>query len=244
MTAIQANALTKKYKNKTAVDSLDLTIEQGELFALLGMNGAGKTTTIKMLSCLVPPTSGDAVLLGDSILTAPMKVKEKINVSPQETAVAPNLTVRENLQFICGIYGHDAKTSKQKAGEMINRFGMAEIEKDKAKTLSGGWQRRLSIAMALISDPQILFLDEPTLGLDVLARRELWQVIKGLKGKITIILTTHYLEEAEALADHIGIMAKSKLAAVGTATELMELAGKDKFEDAFLTLCGEGGILS
>lgn len=242
MTAIQTTALTKKYKEKTAVAALDLTIAQGELFALLGMNGAGKTTTIKMLSCLTQPTGGDAVLLGDSIVSAPMKVKEKINVSPQETAVAPNLTVRENLRFICGIYGHNAKTSAQMAEEMITGFGLEEIAENKAKNLSGGWQRRLSIAMALITKPQILFLDEPTLGLDVLARRELWHAIKNLKGKITIILTTHYLEEAQALADRIGIMANGRLNAV-TAPELMALAKSDNFEDAFLTLCGKGGVL-
>lgn len=243
MTAIQTSALSKKYKNKTAVDTLNLTVQQGELFALLGMNGAGKTTTIKMLSCLIPPTGGDAILAGDSILTSPMKVKEKINVSPQETAVAPNLTVRENLSFICGIYGYPAKTAKKMAEKTIINFGLTDIAGEKAGTLSGGWQRRLSITMALISEPQILFLDEPTLGLDVLARRELWRVIQGLKGKITIILTTHYLEEAEALADRIGIMAKGRLTAVGTAAELLTLADKKNFEDAFLTLCGEGDTL-
>lgn len=241
MKAIQTINLTKKYKNKTAVDALNLEIEQGELFSLLGVNGAGKTTTIKMLSCLTKLTSGDALLLGDSVITNPIKVKEKINVSPQETAVAPNLTVRENLELTCGIYGHNIKTSKQKAEETIISFGLSEIANCKAKTLSGGWQRRLSIAMALISEPQILFLDEPTLGLDVLARRELWKIIEMLKGKITIILTTHYLEEAEALSNRIGVMAEGKLVAVGTTEELMNKTGVDKFEDAFIKLCKEGG---
>ncbi len=243
MTAIQAIDLTKKYKDKVAVDSLNLSIEQGEIFALLGVNGAGKSTTIKMLSCLTKPTSGDAFLLGNSIKTDTLKVKEIINVSPQETAVAPNLSVRENLELIYGIYGHDKKDSKEKAEQTIQSFGMCDIAKDKAKTLSGGWQRRLSIAMALISDPQILFLDEPTLGLDVLARRELWNVIRKLKGKITIILTTHYLEEAQALSDHIGIIAKGKLNAVGTAEELIALANTENFEDAFIKIAGEGDIL-
>ncbi len=240
MIAIQANGLTKKYKTKTAVNSLNLSIDQGELFSLLGVNGAGKSTVIKMLSCLTKPTEGDAVLLGDSVITSPLKVKEKINVSPQETAVARNLSVRENLELVCGIYGHDKKSAKKTADDMIKEFGMSEIEKDKAKTLSGGWQRRLSIAMALISKPEILFLDEPTLGLDVIARRELWTIIKKLKGKITIILTTHYLEEAEALSDRIGIIAKGNLKAVGTAAELLELTGADNFEDAFIKLAGEG----
>lgn len=243
MIAIEAKELTKKYKNKTVVDALNLTIEQGELFALLGVNGAGKTTTIKMLSCLAKPSGGDAFLLGDSIVDAPMAVKQKINVSPQETAVAPNLSVRENLELIYGIYGHNKQAAKDKTAEMIKTFGMDEIAEDKAKTLSGGWQRRLSIAMALISEPQILFLDEPTLGLDVIARRELWKIITQLNGKITIILTTHYLEEAEALADRIGIMSQGKLKALGTAKELLAKANTESFEDAFLTFVGKEAVI-
>lgn len=242
MIAIQTINLTKKYKEKVAVNSLNLTIEQGELFALLGVNGAGKSTTIKMLSCLTKPTNGDAVILGNSIVLNTIKVKEIINVSPQETAIAPNLTVRENLELIKGLYGSDKKQSKQKAEETIISFGLSDIAQDKAKTLSGGWQRRLSIAMALISEPKILFLDEPTLGLDVLARRELWGVIKKLKGKVTIILTTHYLEEADSLADRIGIMAKGELKSIGTAKELMTKTNTTKFEDAFVEIVGEGGI--
>lgn len=239
MNAIEAKGLTKQYGPKTAVDNLNLTIREGELFALLGINGAGKSTTIKMLSCLVRPTTGDACLLGDSVRTDAQKVKAKMNVSPQETAVAANLTVRENLELIAGIYGCDKQTAKQKAAKSIQTFEMEEIAGSKAKTLSGGWQRRLSIAMALITDPQILFLDEPTLGLDVLARRELWKVIEKLKDRVTIILTTHYLEEAESLSDRIGIMAKGKLISIGTAQELMAKAGAGNFEDAFVTLAGE-----
>jgi ABC-2 type transport system ATP-binding protein len=244
MIAIKTTDLTKKYKQTTAVDALNLSIEQGELFALLGINGAGKSTLIKMLSCLSKPTEGDATLLGDSILTHPLKVKEKINVSPQETAIAPNLTVRENLELIYGIYGHSRKVSSQKASEMILSFGMEKIENDRAKTLSGGWQRRLSIALALISDPQILFLDEPTLGLDVIARRQLWQMIENLKGRVTIILTTHYLEEAEALSDRIGIMSQGKLKAVGTAAELIAKTNAKNFEDAFIFITNERGVNS
>lgn len=241
MPAIETFNLTKIYKTKKAVDNLNVNVKEGELFALLGVNGAGKTTTIKMLSCLTKPSSGDAAILGNSILKEPMKVKEIINVSPQETAVAPNLTVRENLELICGIYNHNKTYRNFKTDKIIAEFSLSEIEKSKAKTLSGGWGRRLSIAMALITEPKVLFLDEPTLGLDVLARRELWKTIQKLKGKITIILTTHYLEEAEALSDRIGIMANSKLVAAGTADELKELAGNDRFEDAFLFLC-EGGL--
>lgn len=236
MIAIQTKDLTKKYNEKTAVDKLNLTIEQGELFSLLGVNGAGKTTAIKMLSCLIKPTSGDAVLLGDSIITNPIAVKQKINVSPQETAVAPNLTVKENLETIAGLYGSNKKDAVKKTQEMIESFDLSEVANSKAKTLSGGWQRRLSIAMALISNPQILYLDEPTLGLDVLARRDLWSIIEKLKGKVTIILTTHYLEEAEALSDRIAIMTRGQLKAVGTAKELMTKTKTDKFEDAFIAL--------
>ncbi|HEX3020909.1 MAG TPA: ABC transporter ATP-binding protein [Lachnospiraceae bacterium] len=236
MYAIEIDHLVKKYKTKVAVNELSLTIEKGELFALLGVNGAGKTTTIRMLSCLSRPTSGDARMLGESIVTNQSAVKGKFNVSPQETAVAPNLTVRENLELMSGIYGNGRKEVRRKVDEMLTTFGMEEIAKEKAKTLSGGWQRRLSIAMALISEPKILFLDEPTLGLDVIARRELWSVISRLKGKITIILTTHYMEEAEALSDRIGIMTKGHLVTVGTAAQLMEETKTNRFEEAFVKL--------
>ena len=241
MSAITITNLTKKYGAVTAVDNLNLIIEKGELFALLGMNGAGKTTTIKMLSCLIQPTDGDAVLLGDSIKKNPNAVKQKANVSPQETAVAPNLTVLENLELIAGIYGQNAEDSKKSAKEMSLRFGLDGVLSKKAKTLSGGMQRRLSIAMALISNPQILFLDEPTVGLDVLARHELWASIKQLKKQVTIILTTHYLEEVEALSDRIGVMTKGRLAAVGTSAELIEQTGTANLEDAFVSL--SGGVL-
>lgn len=238
MTAIRTAGLTKRYKDTIAVHALDLSVEEGELFALLGVNGAGKTTTIKMISCLLEPSDGDCMVLGNSVRKDPLKIKQRINVSPQETAVAPNLTVRENLELIGGLYGEPRSVAREKAEKMIQTFGFSEIASKKAKTLSGGWQRRLSIAMALITEPSILFLDEPTLGLDVLARRELWNVIRTLKGKITIILTTHYLEEAEALSDRIGIMANGCLTAVGTAAELMCAAGTKSFEDAFIALCG------
>lgn len=236
MTAIQTKNLSKKYQSKTAVNSLNLTIAQGELFALLGVNGAGKTTTIKMLTCLVQPTGGDAVLLGESIVSKPFAVKQKIRVSPQETAVARNLTVLENLEFMARIYGYNKKEITAKVSEMLTTFRLGDVAKAKAKTLSGGMQRRLSIAMALISDPEILFLDEPTLGLDVIARRELWKAIELLKGKITIILTTHHMEEAEALADRIGIMVQGELKAVGTSAELKTKTNAKSLEEAFIAL--------
>ena len=239
MEAIRTTNLVKKYKEKTAVNNLNLTVHSGELYALLGVNGAGKSTTIKILSCLTQPTSGEACVMGRSVTKESDKVKAIMNVSPQETAVAAKLSVRENLELIARIYGSDKKDARRKADEMLDRLSMREIERSRAATLSGGWQRRLSIAMALITEPEILFLDEPTLGLDVLARRELWRLIEKLKGKMTIILTTHYLEEAESLSDRIGIMSRGVLLAEGTAAELKERAGTDDFEEAFIRITEE-----
>ncbi|MCM1025174.1 MAG: ABC transporter ATP-binding protein [Roseburia sp.] len=240
MEAIKTNRLTKKYKDLTAVDSLELTVQQGELFSLLGVNGAGKTTTLKMLSCLTKPTSGDAFLLGRSIVSDAVGVKSLIGVSPQETAVAPNLTVKENLELMCGVHGLSRERQKARTEEVSRQLDLTSILKKKAGTLSGGWQRRLSIAMALISEPKILFLDEPTLGLDVLARSDLWDTIRSLRKKITIILTTHYMEEAEVLSDRVGIMRDGHLLALGTVQELMKRTGTDRFEDAFIAIVKGG----
>ena len=240
MEAIKTMGLTKQYKDIRAVDGLDLVIHQGELFSLLGVNGAGKTTTIKMLTCLAWPTAGDALVGGYSVTREPERVKALIGVSPQETAVAPNLTVEENLAFICGIHGFSNEKTRLKIEELNEKFHLEPVRKRKAGKLSGGWQRRVSIAMALISEPEILFLDEPTLGLDVIARQDLWELIGELKGKVTIILTTHYMEEAEALSDRIGIMAEGKLLAAGTAEELKKRAGTDDFEKAFIAIVKEG----
>ena len=239
MQAIQAAKLVKRYGSITAVDRLNLQIEQGELFALLGVNGAGKTTTIKMLSCLTRPTEGDALVGGYSITKQPDQVKRLIGVSPQETAIAPNLTVKENLELICGIHGFSKEKTRAKITELSAQFDLHTVLQRKAGKLSGGWQRRVSIAMALISEPQILFLDEPTLGLDVIARHELWDTLRTLKGKITLILTTHYMEEAEALSDRIGIMKDGHLLACGTAEDLKNLAGAHSFETAFVTIVKE-----
>lgn len=238
MNAIQTKELTKRYGEKTAVDALDLTVKQGELFALLGVNGAGKTTTVKMLSGLLAPTSGDAEILGYSLVSQTQEVKSRINLSPQETAVASKLTARENLELIAGIYGSTRKEAKEKAAAMLEEFHMQEVAGQRAGTLSGGWQRRLSIAMALISQPQILFLDEPTLGLDVLARRELWNIIEKLKGRVTVILTTHYMEEAASLADRVAILAHGRLRLCGTVQEILDAAGETDFENAFIKLAG------
>ena len=242
MQAIKTNKLVKRYKNLTAVDRLDLEIQQGELFSLLGVNGAGKTTTIKMLSCLTKPTDGDAVVGGYSITKQPEKIKRLIGVSPQETAVAPNLSVKENFQLICGIHGFSKEKTKEKIKELVEKFSLADVLLRKADKLSGGLKRRVSIAMALISEPQILFLDEPTIGLDVIARHELWETIRALKGNITIILTTHYMEEAETLSDRIGIMKSGKLLAVGTVDELNAKANTNNFEAAFVSIVKEGVI--
>lgn len=236
MDAIRIEGLTKRYKDVTAVDHLTLSVQQGELLSLLGVNGAGKTTTIKMLSCVTAPTSGDAFLNGHSIVTASAEVKNRIAVSPQETAVAAGLTVTENLQLICGIYGFAKEKKEAKLAEMTALLGLETVLDRKAGKLSGGWQRRLSIAMALISEPQILFLDEPTLGLDVLARSDLWDMIRSLKGKVTIILTTHYMEEAEALSDRVAIMKDGKLLLCDTADKIKEVAGTDSFEQAFIRI--------
>lgn len=238
MNAVEIKNLTKKFGEKTAVNGISLEIRDGELFGLLGINGAGKTTTLRILSCLSKATSGEAFIYGKSVSENASEVKQMINISTQETAVAPNLTVRENLIFIAGIYGYSKSERIKKADNMINDFSLSEVSGKKAKLLSGGWQRRLSIAMALITEPKVLFLDEPTLGLDVLARRELWSIISKLKGKITIILTTHYLEEAEALSDRIAIMADGNIKALGTAQELKDSSGCEKFEDAFIKIAG------
>ncbi len=238
MDAIKINNLTKKYDDIVAVNALNLEIKQGELFSLLGVNGAGKTTIIKMLTCLIRPTSGDALILDNSINTDLDKIKKIINVSPQETAIALNLSVRENLTFIAGIY--ELNDIAKKVNNILNQFALESVKNKIARKLSGGYQRRLSIAMALITEPKVLFLDEPTLGLDVLARRELWQIIEKLKGKTTLILTTHYMEEAEKLSDRIGIIANGQLIEVGTSKELIKKAHAKNFEDAFVNLASEG----
>ncbi|MBR2448480.1 MAG: ABC transporter ATP-binding protein [Clostridia bacterium] len=240
MFAIKTIGLVKKYKDITAVDRLDLEIRQGELFSLLGVNGAGKTTVIKMLSCVAKATDGDALVGGFSIKRDAGEVKRLIGVSPQETAIAPNLSVKENLELVCGIHGFSKEKTKVKIKELCDQFDLETVLNRKAGKLSGGWQRRLSITMALISEPEILFLDEPTLGLDVIARHELWEVIRSLKGKITIILTTHYMEEAEALSDRIGVMKNGKLLAAGTAKEFVDKADAENFETAFVKIVKEG----
>ena len=236
MDAIRIEGLTKQYKNIIAVDNLSLSVKRGELFSLLGVNGAGKTTTIKMLSCLTRPTAGDAWLEGKSVLRDTFSVKSIIGVSPQETAVATGLTVKENLELICGVHSFPKDKTEKKIEALSQLLDLKSVHSRKAGKLSGGWQRRLSIAMALISEPKILFLDEPTLGLDVIARAELWDIIRSLKGTVTIVLTTHYMEEAEALSDRVAIMRDGKLLACASPAEIKEKTGTDRFEDAFIKI--------
>lgn len=241
MNAIETKGLTKRFGQKTAVDHIDLTVGEGELFALLGVNGAGKTTTIRMLSGLSAPTEGQCSVCGKDCVAEKAQVKGMIGLSPQDTAVAENLTVLENLHFMAQVHGLKGDSKQQRVQEMIRQFRMEEVLSSRAKTLSGGWKRKLSIAMALISQPRVLFLDEPTLGLDVLARRELWRVIESLKGKVTVLLTTHYMEEAEQLADRIAVMIGGRIAAMGTLQELEQLTGKTGLEECFVAIA-EGGM--
>lgn len=237
---IEAKNLTKSFKDKIAVDKLNLKINSGELFSLLGTNAAGKTTTIKMLASLCSPSEGEILIEGKSLTGNEAYIKNMINLSPQETAIAPNLTVIENMEFMAGIYS--VKNKKEKIDELTKIFKLDNVLRQKAKTLSGGYQRKLSIALALINEPKILFLDEPTLGLDVIARRELWEIIRQLRGEITIILTTHYMEEAEQLSDRVGIMSDGKLICTGTVKELLKMSGTNKLEDAFVTLTTKGAM--
>ena len=240
---LEVKELRKSFGDTEILHGVSFAVESGRALGLLGRNGAGKTTTIKMLSCLTKPTSGDILVGGYSTTKEPEQVKRLIGVSPQETAVAPNLSVKENLELICGIHSFSKGKTEEKIRELSGQFALDTVLKRKAGKLSGGWQRRVSIAMALISEPQILFLDEPTLGLDVIARHELWETIRSLKGKITIILTTHYMEEAEALSDRIGIMKSGKLLAVGTVEELNALAGTNDFETAFVSIVKEDTVV-
>ena len=242
MFAVQTKGLVKKYKTKTAVSGLDLAVNEGEIYALLGVNGAGKTTTIRMLTCLSKPTDGECWVCGKNCVSEMSDVKSLTGISPQDTAVAEKLTVRENLELICGIYEYNKEKTRESVEKMIELFGLEGYKNASAKTLSGGWKRKLSTAMAMIGEPKVLFLDEPTLGLDVLARRELWHVVESLKGKITIILTTHYMEEAEQLSDRIGIMINGVLKAEGTLSELETLAGEQGLENVFVKIAEKEGV--
>ncbi|MDD6481137.1 MAG: ABC transporter ATP-binding protein [Lachnospiraceae bacterium] len=239
--AIILKNLRKEFGSNIAVNNISMEIKEGIIFSLLGVNGAGKTTSIRMMTGLSKPTAGDARIFGYSVKEDLAQVKQISNLSPQDTSVAPNLTVRENLEFMAQIYGMNRKKAADKTNEMIEMFSLQNVEKAKAKTLSGGWQRRLSIAMAMITEPRILFLDEPTLGLDVLARQELWKILREIRKTTTIVLTTHYMEEAESLSDEVAVMINGSIKAQGTVTELKQLTGQDSLEKAFIKIA-EGGI--
>ena len=240
MNAIEIRGLRKEYGDVAAVDGLDLTVGEGEIFGLLGLNGAGKTTTVKILTGILRPTSGEAKVFGDDV-TKSKKYKEKINISTQETAVAAGLTVRENIELMAEIYGLSGTELKDKCQKLLDEFGLTKPAGRRAKGLSGGEARRLSVAMAMVNDPKLLFLDEPTLGLDVLSRRELWRAVENLRGRVTVVLTTHYLEEAESLCDRVAVMIEGKVRSVGTVGELLAVTGTDTLEDAFVALSGGAG---
>ena len=240
--AIKIVNLRKNYGDVIAVNDLNLEIKEGELFSLLGVNGAGKTTLIKMLSTLLIPSSGDAYVNGFSIVDDPNKVKDIIDVSLQETAIARNLTVEENIEFYAKLNGLNNEEYKESKEYLYEIFELDSVKNKLAYKLSGGWQRKLSIALALVSKPKILFLDEPTLGLDVIARRQLWKTITSLKGKMTIVLTTHYMEEAEELSDRIGIMKEGNLLFVGDKKELFDLTRKNNVEESFIHLVSGGDL--
>lgn len=242
MKAIETYKLSKSFNDIQAVNAIDLEVEEGEVFGLLGLNGAGKTTTIKILSGLLKPTSGEAIILGYDLNQNLEKIKEIINVAHQESAVANNLTVKENLMFIGEIYGMERSILIKRLNEIVQQIGLSDFLNRKVGKLSGGMKRRVSIGMALITNPKILFLDEPTVGLDIISRRELWQVIKELRKKTTVILTTHYLEEAEALCDNIAIMVAGNVAAIGTAEKLIEQSNSKNFEDAFIKIATKGEL--
>jgi ABC-2 type transport system ATP-binding protein len=220
MNAVQTFKLTKQFDGLVAVNGVDLEIKKGELFSLLGPNGAGKTTTIRMLCCLLKPTKGTASILGYDVVKTPFAVKKLIGVSPQETILSERLNCWENLALIGKVHGLSSNQVRRRSQELLETMGLMERSKDQVRKFSGGMKRRLSIAMALISDPQVLFLDEPTLGLDPQARRAIWDYVAGLKGKKTILLTTHYMEEADSLSDRIGIIDEGRVAALGTSQEL------------------------
>ena len=233
---IRVENVEKRYQEVVALNGVSLTVPRGELFGLLGVNGAGKTTLVKILSGLARADKGNVQILGRTQAEA----QNKIAISPQETSVALNLTVEENLRFFAQVYGLSKRETEETIARLSAEFSLDDVLTRKAKELSGGYQRRLSIAIALVSSPEVLFLDEPTLGLDVLARRELWSLIRRLKGETTVFMTTHYMEEAEALCDRVAIMKEGKVIAVGTPTQLKEKTGKGTLEEAFIFLVGGG----
>ena len=239
MDAIEVSNLTKQFKNVLAVNNISFNVKEGEIFGVLGLNGAGKTTTIKMMSGLTRPTSGNIKVFDYDIYKDINKIKSIIGVSPQESAIANNLTVKENIELMASLYFKDKAKIKNNTERVINNLGLESYINRRAKTLSGGYKRRLSIAMALVTNPRILFLDEPTLGLDVINRHELWNVINNLKGKVTIILTSHYMEEISALVDDIAIMKNGKILMINNLETILKSTNTNSLEEAFIKIVGE-----
>lgn len=239
MDAIKVSNLTKQFKNVLAVNNISFNVKEGEIFGVLGLNGAGKTTTIKMMSGLTRPTSGNIKVFDYDIYKDINKIKSIIGVSPQESAIANNLTVKENIELMASLYFKDKAKIKNNTERVINNLGLESYINRRAKTLSGGYKRRLSIAMALVTNPRILFLDEPTLGLDVINRHELWNVINNLKGKVTIILTSHYMEEISALVDDIAIMKNGKILMINNLGTILKSTNTNSLEEAFIKIVGE-----
>lgn len=239
MDAIKVSNLTKQFKNVLAVNNISFNVKEGEIFGVLGLNGAGKTTTIKMMSGLTRPTSGNIKVFDYDIYKDINKIKSIIGVSPQESAIANNLTVKENIELMASLYFKDKAKIKNNTERVVNNLGLESYINRRAKTLSGGYKRRLSIAMALVTNPRILFLDEPTLGLDVINRHELWNVINNLKGKVTIILTSHYMEEISALVDDIAIMKNGKILMINNLENILKFTKTNSLEEAFIKIVGE-----
>jgi ABC-2 type transport system ATP-binding protein len=237
--AVEINNLVKRFGDVTAVDGLSLEVKQGELFGLLGPNGAGKTTTISILCSLLEPTAGSACVAGYDVTKDATKMKEHIGVCPQEAAVFKFLTGRENIELLGNLHGVDKEILRERTTSLLDEANFTEAAKRKTKGYSGGMLRQLNLLMALISDPEIVFLDEPTVGMDARARRRTWEYIGTLKDQQkTVILTTHYIEEAQALSDRVGIIDYGELIALGTPEELMEEHEVEDLEAVFLKITG------
>ena len=237
--AISVVDLVKRFEDVTAVDGLTFNVEVGEIFGLLGPNGAGKSTTINILSGLLEPTSGDAVVLGYDVRKEPMQIKERIGVCPQEPAYYAHLTGRENIELIADLHLMHKKERRERTDALLDLVGLGEASGRRVGKYSGGMIRRTSLAMALVHEPELAFLDEPTVGMDPQSRRATWDLIRSLQEKgRTVILTTHYIEEAEALANRVGIIDNGRLIALDTPGNLMEEHGAGNLEEVFIGLTG------
>jgi ABC-2 type transport system ATP-binding protein len=224
---LQAKNLVKKFGDLTAVNDVSFSLETGEIFSLLGPNGAGKTTAISMLSTLIKPTSGDALIGGHSVTRSPIEVKKMIGVVPQEIALYESLTARENLFFWGRMYGMSGSGLRQRVDQVLDQIGLPERANQKVETYSGGMKRRVNIGVGLLHEPRLVFMDEPTVGIDPQSRRNILDTVKDLnKQGMTVLYTTHYMEEAQELSDRIGIIDHGKMIALGTHKELTAMVGQ------------------